>query len=140
MGLLSLLFFSLSSFGQSSCLPVYTALQTVESSDVPFEHRLIGNGPDGPHETRIFFGGAVENSSLKMKVQFDPTFNGVSIPYNVFAVLVVADGETVAWYDFTRGCRSPPISFFPGRVIELPPVKLLGSQPQKLQIMVWGKL
>jgi hypothetical protein len=125
--------------GQTSCLPKFTALQTMETNR-SFSHFLISENSQGLFTTRVLLEGMVIGESLKMKFQFDPLWEGVSLPYNLYAVMVIADGKPAAWFDFTRGCESAGISFFPGRSLELSPVKLLGSPPQRLQIMVWGKL
>ena len=127
-----------SAYSQTSCLPNYTALQTTEVRS-SFSHFLTSKNSQGPFTTHVVLEGAVLDENLKMKIQFDPSWEGVSLPYNLYAVMVIADGKPAAWYDFTRGCEAPGIGFFPGRSVELPPVKLLGSPVQRLQIMVWGK-
>ncbi len=128
-----------SAYGQTSCLPSYTALQTTETK-ASFSHFLISQNSQGPFTTHVVLEGAVVDDILKMKIQFDPNWEGVSLPYNLYAVMVIAEGRPAAWYDFTRGCQTAGFGFFPGRSLELPPVKLLGSPAQRLQIMVWGKL
>ena len=125
--------------GQTSCLPKYTALQTMESKS-SFSHFLTSQNSQGLFTTHVLLEGNIVDENLKMKLQFDPNWEGVSLPYNLYAVMVIADGKPAAWYDFTRGCETAGIGFFPGRSLELPPVKLLGSPAQRLQIMVWGKL
>lgn len=130
-------------FGQSSCLPDYTALQTIENVDAgaSFARQLQSRNSNGYFQTRVRLEGEVDsNSQLGLMVRFDPAFEGVSLPYNLYSVLVVSEGEVLAWLDFTRDCSGPGLSFFPGRQIRLPAIKLIGGRPQKLQIMVWGKL
>ncbi len=82
---------------------------------------------------------AEDSHELKLTAMFDPDFDGVSLPYNLYAVQAVLDGQVVFYMDY-RGCQGPGPSFFPGREIRLPSVKLIGGKPQKLQIMVWGRL
>lgn len=77
---------------------------------------------------------------LQVSVQFDPAFEGVSLPYNVYSLLLVLDGQVVGWWDYTDGCRGPGLSFFPGAQIRLGTLNVVGDQPQKLQIMLWGRL
>lgn len=134
-------------FGQKSCLPSYTALQLVETI-VPgtsgnFAHILMNDNGAGLKKTRVQL--RVSNSpsfpgELRLAIGFDPLFDGVSLPYNLYALMVVREGEVIGWWDFTSGCTESGLSFFPGREIELPTAKLIGDKPQKLQIMVWGRL
>ncbi len=84
--------------------------------------------------------GETIGDAVKMSVRFDPKFDGVSLPYNLFAILIIRDGEAAAWWDFTSGCTGPGVSFFPGQEIHLPKLKLIGADPERLQIMVWGRL
>lgn len=130
--------------GQSSCLPEYTALQTMESVQAgqAFVRPLISENAQGYFTTKVRLEGEVpaQGGGLKMRVRFDPAFDGVSLPYNLYAVLVVSGGQVLLWEDYTMDCRGPGLGFFPGRIIELPTVKQVGAGPQKLQIMVWGKL
>jgi len=131
-------------YGQNSCLPDFTALQTMESLDPAspsnFVRSLISQRADGYFSTRVRLEGEPSGGALQLRVRFDPDFEGVSLPYNLYAVLVVEDGRILAWHDYTQGCKGMGLSFFPGRVISLPPIKLVGVQPQRLQIMVWGRL
>lgn len=137
-----LMFWTSLAYGQKSCLPQDLALQTFESGGpgTTFHRPLSSQNSQGRFLTKVILDGKVDEQGLKLSFQFDPAWEGVSLPYNLYAILVIADGLPVAWYDYTRECQSPPLSFFPGRLIEVPTVKHLGAYPQKLQIMVWGKL
>lgn len=160
---------SVAASGQSSCMPEYTALNVVERV-VPllersFVHSLRSmNGAGDMFSTRVQVEGRVSVSarpieagvgdvsvhlnqasvsseaSLDLTVQFDPAFGGVSLPYNLYAILVISDGRVLTWLDFTDSCRSSGVSFFPGREVRIPSVKLIGVDPQTLQIMVWGRM
>ncbi len=139
--------------GQTSCVPEYTALNVIEKvaplEGTVFVHSLRSkNGAGDMFTTRVQVEGRVsageasagEVPSLEMSVRFDPAFGGVSLPYNLYTILVIGDGRVLNWLDFTDSCRSPGISFFPGREVHIPSVKLIGVDPQTLQIMVWGRL
>jgi hypothetical protein len=139
MGLFLLILFGWFAHGQRSCLPSFTALQTFETAH-EFKHGLSSRNSQGDFLTHVIFEGTRTENELRLRVGFDPAWEGVSLPYNLYAVMVIANGESVAWLDFTNGCQGPGISFFPGRTLDLPVVKLLGVSGQKLQIMVWGKL
>ena len=139
--------------GQTSCVPEHTALNVMEkvapvegTSFIHFLRSLNGAGDlfttRVQVEGRVSAGGSgvVEVPSLEMTVRFDPAFGGVSLAYNLYTILVISDGRVLNWLDFTDSCRSPGISFFPGREVRIPSVKLIGVDPQTLQIMVWGRL
>lgn len=134
-------------FGQRSCLPSSTALQVIETV-VPeksghFTYNLMSDRGGTLAKTKVQVTGSYSASSsreVKFTIGFDPQFQGVSLPYNLYAMMIIRDGEVIGWWDFTLGCTEPGLSFFPGREIELPAAKLIGDKPQKLQIMVWGRL
>ncbi len=63
--------------------------------------------------SRVLFEGKREPVNSRCGIYFDPEFDGVSLPYNLYAVLVIADGETLAWMDLTQGCRDRVKLFFP---------------------------
>lgn len=134
-------------FGQTSCLPAHVALQAFELIDpgqpTAFKYHLKDLRAGTVAETRVYLQGEPDTDDphlIRLSVAFDRDFEGVSLPYNLYSLLIVRDGEVVGWWDFTRACRGSGLSFFPGREIELPVLKLIGEKPQKLQIMVWGKL
>ncbi len=148
MGILGLVMvYSSTTHGQRSCLSEHTALQTVEVIQPGVSHKfrypLIAQRANESFETKVYFEGTVDQQDptiLRFSVAFDPSFSGVSIPYTVQALLILRDGDVIGWWDFTRLCKGPGISFFPGRVIQMPVVKLIGGKSQTLQIMVWGRL
>ncbi|MBX3020897.1 MAG: hypothetical protein KF799_04410 [Bdellovibrionales bacterium] len=103
---------------------------------------LLAERPNGRFSThaRLLAVPSTDPHFLQMKVAFDPDFDGVSLAYNLYAVQVLIDGVPTYFEDLTRGCRSFGASIFPGGEIRLPVIKLIGDGPQRLQIMVWGKL
>lgn len=133
---------------QASCLPEFTSLQVLESVHPPrhFETKwypLLAEGPGGRVATRAVLqveAGTANPQELRLTAMFDPDFDGVSLAYNLYAVLVLIDGVPQFFHDYTSGCQGLPPSFYPGGQITLPAVKLIGDKPQKLQIMVWGRL
>lgn len=138
--------FAAAASGAESCLPSFVSLQAFErlyperARQVAFPLRT--EGPDGLFGTKALLTVEVDpnNGELRLTAAFDPNFDGVSLAYNLYAVQVVLDGNTVAWTDFTNQCRGPGVSFFPGGSVRLPKVKLVGRHEQTLQIMVWGRL
>ncbi len=121
--------------GQKSCLPERTAAHLVWTVNAAENNSLLYQLTN-----RVQLVGEQSGNFAQFKVRFDPTFDGVSLPYNLYAVLILRDGEPVAWWDYTRSCQGPGLSFFPGREIALPKVNLVGGGAERLQIMVWGKL
>lgn len=108
-----------------------------------FRYQLKEPRASGMADTRVHIQGQSDLKDphlIRLTVGFDREFDGVSLPYSVYALLILRDGEVVMWWDFTHACQGPGLSFFPGKEIELPSLKLVGDKPQKLQIMVWGRL
>jgi len=75
-----------------------------------------------------------------MELTFRFKFDGVSLPYNIYAVLVVSSDKVLAWYDLTKECRGPEASIFPGQSYSIPRLKDLDSSISDLHIIVWGRL
>jgi hypothetical protein len=149
-GLLLFITWQSHSLAQSSCLPTYTALQTVVALDPQakvdhvFRLKTVRQGQVEDSRVLLQFtpakGGDAAEHTLEAHTYFDPTFDGVSLPYNLYSVMIVEDGVVMAWWDFTNVCKGPGLSFFPGRRVQLPSLKLVGDRRRKLQIMVWGRI
>ena len=102
---------------------------------------LFSLNASGLFQTKVVLDGNYDPASGKLSLSnhFDEKFEGVSLPYNLFAVLVIADGHVVAWQDYTQGCVGTGVGIFPGQKFLLKPVNLPANK-QKLQITVWGSL
>jgi hypothetical protein len=132
----------------ASCLPDWTSLQSIQDIDVKQSSRLksflSSQNASGKFQTKVIFESdySALSGQLTLTLQFDPDFTGVSLPYNLYSVLVVAGGQVLAWEDFTEQCNGPGNGFYPGRLVTLPTIKI--NQPvgekEKLQILVWGRL
>jgi hypothetical protein len=138
---------SSASAGQSSCLPAFNSLQTAEVFDpkqpAVFIRALATEGASGLIQTKVQLVGRPSKdvpNALDLSVRFDPNFNGVSLPYNLYSVLVIRDGEVMSWMDFTKQCQGPGIGFYPGQEVHLPLLKFDGGDAHKLQIMIWGRI
>lgn len=126
-------------------MPDYTALQAIETAGSdgrlqPFVHSLIARNSQGDFTSRVQMSGQMEGTNLLLQLGFEPDFEGVSLPYNLLAVLIIDDEGASTWMDFTNACDGPGIGFFPGKRVNLPAIKLKTSAPHKLRIMVWGKI
>jgi len=133
--------------GPKSCLPDFMSLQELlivggeELAPQTFVLKSENHRGRFPTHARLKLASdPLHKNRLMASVSFAPEFDGVSLPYNLYVLAFVLDGEMVGWWDYTRGCTGPGLSFFPGAEIRLPHVNLVGDRPQKLQIMVWGRL
>jgi hypothetical protein len=125
--------------GKGSCLPDFTSLDvfqdsTVQSFSLPLKSRNV----NGPFVTHATLDGKWDGTALALTFQFK--FDGVSIPYNIYAVLVVSGGEVLAWRDLTKACTDPGASIFPGRSFALPPIQTSNIGKSDWHIIVWGQL
>lgn len=133
--------------GPQSCLPKSTSLQTIEIIDrtarKTFTHVLTTERSNEVIATKVQLIGRPHPEvpeGLELILRFDPEFEGVSLPYNLYSVLLIDNGEVLAWWDYSNSCEGPGLSFFPGSEIRLPKLKLIGDRIHKLQIMVWGRI
>lgn len=128
---------------QSTCLPEFAALDAIEllKANVPrtFTHRLRSKNVDGIFLSKASLTGRFDGiNQLDLEFRFDR--EGVSLPYNIYAVLVASPEEAFAWHDLTKGCTGPGASIFPGGSFKLPATKLSRSLAINLHLLVWGRL
>ncbi|MGE4132252.1 MAG: hypothetical protein AB7F86_11480 [Bdellovibrionales bacterium] len=126
-----------------SCLADYTSAQIYWTPSNPSDERvdaLLSSRNGQLFTTRVQLVTKITGGELSLSFRFDPNFDGVSLPYNLQGVMILEKGQVVRWWDFTKQCHSPGVSFFPGRMISLPGLKPLGEGWDQLQIMVWGRL
>lgn len=132
------------SLAQDSCLPQFNALQsyiefdgsTSQEISLPLYSENVSGLYKSKAELRLVYDS--NNQKLKISSRFDPSFHGVSLPFNIYAILYVVDGKSVAYDDFTRMCKSPGFSFFPGAEVSLGSIELKPDK-QILQVTVWGR-
>jgi hypothetical protein len=122
-----------------SCLPDFTSLDVFQDASAPtFSHRLKSRNVKGPFLTRATLDGKSDDGTLNLTFRFKT--DGVSLAYNIYAILVAAGPNLLLWRDLTNGCKGPGISIFPGQQHALPAIKLSGSGKSNLHIIVWGRL
>lgn len=122
-----------------SCLPDFVSLQATEKLSSPQQmvHSLKSSRGGVLFQTDAVMDSSYDGETLKLRVRFtDPT--ALSLPYNLYAVLVIVNGEVVSWQDLTGQCSGSGQSIFPGQTIELQPVKIRSQG--LIQFSVWGKL
>jgi len=112
-------------------------LQTVGKDSAQFSHRLKTRIPQALFVTRATLEGKLNEQQLELAFHFRA--DGTRQPYSIFAVLVVAGGQPLAWHDLTKGCTGLPGFLSPGQSVKIPPVTL-PSDPVDLHIVVWGRL
>jgi hypothetical protein len=122
----------------TSCFPKHNALQLFERVNIAKDQtKTYLLNPDSPNrqwtEAQVSYS---TQGDLAMTFKFEDRFDGVSIPYNISAVLVIQNGLPLTWLDLTRSCEVPPVGIFPGQKFRLPLGKLSGPQAS-LQIFVW---
>jgi hypothetical protein len=123
-----------------TCFPPFTSLdviQTVGKDNAQFSHRLKTRIPQALFVTRATLEGKLNEQQLELAFHFRA--DGTRQPYSIFAVLVVAGGQPLAWHDLTKGCTGLPTFLSPGQSVKIPPVTL-PSDPVDLHIVVWGRL
>ncbi len=134
-----------------SCLPDFTALTVVKSvgeeGEGEFTQILSSENESGRFQTDVEWVGNLtadpqSGYQLNMKFRFSAFAPDLSLPANIYAVLVVFNGAPLAWWDFTEECMDPGISFFPGQEFDLPQIKNLPVEgsPRQLQVIVWARL
>lgn len=149
------LFFSLVLFGfppqanaQSfvSCLPAWTALQSFElidaTKDYDFTRSLEGENAQGRYTTKVVVDGHYDakTKQLSLAAHFENGFSGVSLPFNLFSVLLIEGGQVNQWQDFSKECNGPGVGFYPGQTFQLPVFKLKSTGKATLQLMIWGSI
>lgn len=132
---------------ESSCWPEFTALNVYETLDLnsskDFRHALKSQNARGIYVTNVFLSAKQEHRSLALKFHFREDFDGVSLPYNAYALMVLIDGVPAYYQDFTEGCVGPGLGFYPGQIIELKAIPIdpsAGAGSARVQILVWGRI
>lgn len=114
----------------------------VRSLDKPFNFSYQLKSLEGKDvfQTPMRLDGSYDETTkqLNMKLKFDS--DGVSLPYDLYAVMVFQDDSLVAYWDFTEGCKGPGLGFFPQQTFKFPAVKLHGTGTHPLRVLVWGRL
>ena len=110
--------------------------------DLSSDYQLKSQGPNGLFVSKVLLTANYQsaNHQLSLQVHWDDKFDGVSLPYNLFAAMVLQDGVPVGWYDFTDKCTGPGVGLFPGSQFTLPATGLRGTGNSALQIMLWGRI
>lgn len=140
------MFFANAAMADHSCLPEFNSLQILETfnidSTADFTYPLKSENASGIFISKVRLTVSLDGFSheMKLRAHFDEAFQGVSLPYNLYSILVLQNGAVIGWYDFTRECHGPGVGFFPGQFFSPPAIKLSGEGKQSFQIMVWGRL
>ncbi len=84
---------------------------------------------------------------MNLELAYPTGPNIVGLPYNVYLIAIWINGYLVHYQDFTRGCKSVGLSFFPNGKIKIPTIKLAQPwqdycflTPCKLRVQVLGNI
>jgi hypothetical protein len=125
-----------------SCFPEWTSLDVIETFNpkVPhsFSYRLKSTNTGGVFLTHATLEGRFDDQKLNLGFRFE--IDGVSLPYNIYAVLVASASRVLGWFDLTSGCNGPGGSIFPRGKLDLPAVKFESAELLDVHIIVWGRL
>lgn len=142
----TLVMLSLGAEAQTSCLPSGVAAQVFEIVDpkVPFEKTYVLNrwlaGEAYPSLVQMEWKSMVNPlDGMEGWIRFRPDFDGVSVPFNVYGVMIILNGQPLLWWDLTDECKSPGVGLFPGDLLKLPSIKWAHFQKQSLQIQIWAR-
>jgi len=137
--------FSLSAQAQSpiSCLPEATSLQAYESGGQgdmakTYELMTLRFGQLAASGVNVQLKQSQKDQSLELSFSFQQD-DIMSLPFNIYAILVVTEkGETI-WRDLTAACTDPGIGFYPGQKVELDPIPLKIGPSESYRVMIWGQ-
>tara|TARA_Y100001935_G_C17299000_1_gene507946 strand:+ start:2017 stop:2472 length:456 start_codon:yes stop_codon:yes gene_type:complete len=126
-----------------SCLPEATSLQSfevtrAEGSEKSYELKTLRFGQLKPSEVDVRISQNFETKSLQFSFAFQQE-DIVSLPFNIYAIMISMDSGPVVWKDLTRGCRDPGIGFYPGQRVELEPIPFPASAGESYRVMIWGQ-
>lgn len=127
-----------------SCLPEATSLQTFETwhSAQPLKRtyelktQKFDRIKDSGVLVSVFHN--LEKKSLELSFFFSQS-DILSLPFNVYAVMVTTSKGQVVWNDFTSSCMDPGIGFYPGQEVSLEPIPLDLDEGESYRLMVWGR-
>lgn len=128
-----------------SCLPDVTSLQTFEtwSIDQPLEkiYELKTQKFDRIKNTQVLVSAThnLDKKSLELVFSFSKP-DVMSLPFNIYAIMVSTSRGEVIWRDLTSSCMEPGIGFFPGQKIPLEPIPLELNEGDSYRLMIWGRI
>lgn len=134
-----------------SCLPTHlvTTISGVYRGEPrqSFATQLLSASVDG-----IFITEAKAEVEIRaageigVRLHYPASSEMTGIPYQVFAIELKLDGYTEYFFDLTDGCVGEGASLSPGRVLELPTLKLAPDRLARcrercsVRVRVWGFL
>lgn len=146
--LIGVLGLSQSAFAQgempTSCLPEATSLQVIEvwqeSDSLKKNYPLKTLSFDQLKDS----GVQVSIKYSKIRKSFDMSFffedsSTMSLPFNLYAVMISNSRGKVLWKDFTSSCFDPGIGFYPGQTVNLDGLPLELQDKESYRVMIWGK-
>ncbi len=127
-----------------SCLPETLSLQAFESISAsgnsrsfPLKSEKFGQIKDSGAQVRI--DQDIQSGRLDVEFSFQAE-DGISLPFNVYALLIVTSDGEKEFRDFTSHCTDPGIGFYPGQKVKLDPIFLKLREEQTYHLMIWGRM
>lgn len=126
-----------------SCLPEATSLQSYESGgqgDVvkTYELSTLRLGQLRATGVNVQLKQSRKDQSLELSFSFQQD-DIMSLPFNIYAVLVVTEKGETTWRDLTSACTDPGIGFYPGQKVKLDPIPLKIDESESYRVMIWGQ-
>lgn len=128
-----------------SCLPEFNSLRAVadfSDGSVKQTFKLKSENINGLFESKVRLTATLDGDlgRLTMKFHWDESFGGVSLPYNLYSVLVLQSGQVVGWFDFSNECQGPGVGFYPGQSFTAKPLKVDDFAGKQFKFIVWGRI
>lgn len=123
---------------EASCWGHETALNVTVSirQSVTIPYLFMSDNEGGPFPVAQLTA-AVEGESISFFTSVDASQPELGNPVNIYAIMVLAEGQVLRYEDYTSGCRNPGISFFPSQKVHLFDLK---NRPRdQMQIIIWAR-
>lgn len=127
-----------------SCLPEATSLQVFE-----IWNESASTRKNYPLKTLNFerlkdSGVEVSMKYSKERKAFDLSFtfkdsNSISLPFNLYAIMIANSRGKILWKDFTSSCMDPGIGFYPGQTVNLDDLSMELQDKEPYRVMIWGQ-
>ncbi|MEO0336564.1 MAG: hypothetical protein AAF202_09220 [Pseudomonadota bacterium] len=126
---------------RASCWPKHNAIsqELLLLEDKATELAVEDSGYPA-EESRTVLIVEPKKSGHQFTMKFREGFAEVGSPQNVYAVMILGEnGQPLLFEDFTGGCKSPGISFFPGQKLNLIRLKSEHLPSEKIHVLLWSQ-
>ena len=128
----------------TSCLPEATSLQTFEIfqghdltvKTYPLKTLKLDQLKNAGVTTSI--NHHKNEHKFNFHFYFDDP-DALSLPFNIYAIMIVNSRGGSVFKDFTQSCFDPGIGFYPGQKVVIDDLKLELHQGEAYRVMIWGR-